>query len=735
MTKQASPSYTINHWLFSPQSQTLTQAERVVDLTPLQSGVIKVLIEQHPALVSASELLSILDEHAQGNRNKLYQSIAKLRRVFDDSSHNAQYIETVARQGYRLIPQPLAIQQAQEPQEVIVDADNDVEIHSGVLEQNIFDDLGFIEHEAPSEKLTETKTEALAETEVEPQAVIETPSVSHTERNEAAAPVSQPPVAATTNRASQLPPKPKSYKMIIALIIACLVMLAYWLSSDEQPEAVAQAPEAIFVKPMQFNQAAKSVDNETAVANISWWVTQKLQHLPLIKVREAKESGQYPLIVPSIHFADNGATSLTLEFWLNAKQPQATVVSLSIADKIDAETKSQYLTFNEQLVRMILNSVDIKLSGDICLATDFLNPSASENRECLVVLKQQASDKPDSVAEHVISSFPENSLGFYLASQQSLATGNTKDALKYVISALERNTNEPELLTLLSKLYRDEGKYSLSLKLAKLLVDLEPDDAQHHYWLSYDLVALGYRQRAIDILNQNKISLTSASDILYFNPLNYNVIKTWLSNENPLSEQERLAIAAVLNNDSFKTSLMPEQQLTVVNEFKNKKKERIDLPWQLAAMYLANNQLALAKKTIEDDEQTNHFIDTFSLASDDRIFYLPSYANLLLQSDQSEQAERVLQRFILLAQADSHSNMWTLTLAEAYALNNQPNKALAQLSKLLATGWLPHPQQQLWTLRNNPNFNSLKQHWEFINLLELIENRQKLILMELEATA
>jgi len=701
VTKQSITCFTINDWSFTPELATLTCGDEVVELTPLQSGIFKMLINRHPQLVSASELLELLDEHAQGNRNKLYQSIAKLRKVFGDSTHNAQYIETVARKGYRLVPQPSLVVN-DESTEVSEQSLDDVDIHSGVLEQNIFDDLGFIEHDEPEPTPAPTIT-------VEPTPQTASPAVNNTTS-----------------------PKQKiSVKSIAVVAILGFLILAYLLTSSESAEPVAQTPETLYITPIKIH--GSSVEEDTLTAqHVLWWLTQKLQHLPLIKVRPSTLQTQYPVVRPSLTMIDGQISSLSLEYWLNGEQRQAKVVSLNIATQINAQTKLQYQQFNQQLVSLILDAANVLLSDDICLNQDFITPQGSDNLACLLVLQRQGQhDNAVLTPQQIMSDFPANSLGFYRGALDSLRDGDADNALRLVSLALERNTNEPAQLMLLSQLYRDRGQNAQSLKLIKSLIDFEPQHQQYHYWLSYDLVALGYRQRALALLAQHDIELVSIADIIYFEPLNYNVIKGWLSEQAVTSEEELALIEARLSDSRFDTSLSDEERLAMVNQLTRQRSQRIDSRWQLASMYLANQQLSLAKKSIENDPKTARFIDTFSLSSDDRISYLPTYANILLQSDQSELAQGILQRLILLAQADPQGTQWTLTLAEAYALNGQPTQALAQLSKLLATGWLPHSQRRPWTLRNNPNFVSLRQQWEFINLLELIENRQKLMLLQL----
>ena len=102
----------------------------------------------------------------------------------------------------------------------------------------------------------------------------------------------------------------------------------------------------------------------------------------------------------------------------------------------------------------------------------------------------------------------------------------------------------------------------------------------------------------------------------------------------------------------------------------------------------------------------------------------------------NKQAKEVLERFVSYVQVElslgpKRVDLWALPLAEAYALMGEKDLALAQMAKLLATGWLPDPSYQVWALADNPNLLSLNKQWQFINLLELIENRRQLLRLKL----
>jgi len=741
--EQLLPSYVIKDWCFSPSQATLVKADEMVNLTPLQNGIMVALIECHPQLVSANSLLQTLDQYAQGNRNKLYQSIAKLRRVFSDSTHKAQYIETVSRKGYRLVPEPALVEvvepadvtEQQSPQEIAPQILAENEIHSGVLEQNIFDDLGFMD-KAP--QIVEVKSPIQGETQ--PDLAMAEPSVDQVL-------ASQHPSPSTPSTKKALVVWPIRRRLMILLLLLCMSIAGYYVVESQPQSVVAQAPDAVFIEPLTTNDKAQQQLPASAQSNISWWITQKVQHLPLIKVRVSDNKGQFPRISTRLTVNQQQQTRLTLTYQESSEQLQPQRIDLVIAAEVDELTAQHYQLFNQQLVALIMHSEAVVVSHDVCLLDDFLAPQDSQHQQCLVVLNQQAKtllanaqqalaepQSSDNIAQQIselsqqtIEKFPQHSLGYFIAAQLSRLLGQESSAFSHIIAALERNNNQQQMLRFLGQLYRQTKQFGQSLHISELLASLAPSNKHYVYLISRDLVALGYRQRASELLSAHQIALTSPSDITYFMPLNYNTIKRWAAQKDTLNEQQRQMLRVKLSDSSFFSNANDKQQM--LTDFANTPSEKIDYNWRVGAMYLLNEQPKLAKKAFERDPEIGHFIETFSLVTDDRIYLLPSYVNLLMQQGQQQRASKIIKRFILLAQVKVADNRWTLSLAEAYALTGDIDNALTQLAKLLATGWLPHPDRQVWTLSNNPNFASLSQQWEFINLLELIENRRKLMLM------
>jgi Tol biopolymer transport system component/DNA-binding winged helix-turn-helix (wHTH) protein len=75
-----------------------------VALEPKSFDVLRYLIEHRDRLVGKDDLLNAVWGDAFVTPNVLTRAIAQLRRAIGDDAHDARYIETVARRGYRFLP-------------------------------------------------------------------------------------------------------------------------------------------------------------------------------------------------------------------------------------------------------------------------------------------------------------------------------------------------------------------------------------------------------------------------------------------------------------------------------------------------------------------------------------------------------------------------------------------------------------------------------------------------------
>jgi len=83
--------------------RTVVRADRAVDLTPKEFGVLEVLMSADGGVVSPEELLTrVWDENADPFTNTVRMSVMTLRRKLGDPP----VIETVKGAGYRLCVSP-----------------------------------------------------------------------------------------------------------------------------------------------------------------------------------------------------------------------------------------------------------------------------------------------------------------------------------------------------------------------------------------------------------------------------------------------------------------------------------------------------------------------------------------------------------------------------------------------------------------------------------------------------
>jgi Tol biopolymer transport system component/DNA-binding winged helix-turn-helix (wHTH) protein len=81
----------------------LFRGDEVVPLEPKVFDVLCYLVEHRDRLVTKEELLDTIWANTFVTPNALTRTVAQLRKSLDDDPHNARYIETVARRGYRFI--------------------------------------------------------------------------------------------------------------------------------------------------------------------------------------------------------------------------------------------------------------------------------------------------------------------------------------------------------------------------------------------------------------------------------------------------------------------------------------------------------------------------------------------------------------------------------------------------------------------------------------------------------
>ena len=95
-------TYQIVEWFFSFNDSQVSKHSEIIPLSAVQNSILNALVTHYPQLLNAQQLIDACPAELTLTRNKLYQSIAKLRGIFRDSSRQSKYIETIAKQAYRL---------------------------------------------------------------------------------------------------------------------------------------------------------------------------------------------------------------------------------------------------------------------------------------------------------------------------------------------------------------------------------------------------------------------------------------------------------------------------------------------------------------------------------------------------------------------------------------------------------------------------------------------------------
>lgn len=806
---QQDKSIQINQWVFSHAESTLIKAAsdqlldeslESVSLNQHTLDVLWQLINAYPEVISAEIILEQLDDETM-SRNKLYQSIAKLRRVFDDKTHDAQYIETVPRQGYRWLAEPsvrpdeeiLVANQVEEITEEQLEA-----VHSGVLEQNIFDDLGFIsDTPAPEEEVETTpKSDAavvneplkeekpLAKDEPSAEKESSTGSESLTEKEPSAE--DQPsaskesaeqdtashhhgvsseqdirPVADSDDKTSQAAEaefsnesiddlseaeaKSSPWRWIIIGMLCLIIAFFGFRYVNEEPPIVFIPSDVLYVEPLTFDQDNTAL-TEQDVQRIQWWLDQKLQHLPAIKVLPYQGNDSLPLVKGTISALDDKlALNLKVITKQNRKQPTQLTVSLS-------DSSSQNLiendAFNIGLTKSITGNDASAIINDQCHLSDFSmaqEVTPANTSDCLVALNQRfiylittlrdttlsqtqqvisASDL-DVLAKRIIKLYPNHSLGYEIAASYYNYIGVYDKAHQALVSAMERNHNSVQIIKLLSESYRRLGDYNRSIVLVDALLEHDYDYAYSYYWKAYDLVALGNLEKAQRLIEEHAIALSTLEQQIYFFGVNYNKVQSYLNSDNNKSNKNLNFIEQAISDDTYCITQLPINECVVAATDRISPQYRM-AQWQAAALYLKADDPEQAYNLLANDDWLTN--DDISLASGaDRLFYLPTYANILMKTGRNDEAQELLKHFIVFVKSSGLHQLYALPLAEAYALSGQESDALKQMAQLLASGWLPSAKYQMWPLKDNPNLASIARQWQFLNLLELIENRRQLI--------
>jgi len=719
----------INEWVFSYSEskvikahadQIIDESLETVELNDLNCDVLWHMISSYPLVLSVDDLLSFINDDSV-NRNKLYQAIAKLRRIFDDKTHAASYIETVPKQGYKWLIEPLnrsefTVDDVEESISNFDEPDDEENKHNnGVLDTGIFNDLGFIEQSIQTEKNDNNSVD----TNIDIEVIQDSTSTATWWKN--------PWLWAIT---------------FLMAIIAIFVLLFL----PKEP-LVFIASDKLYVSPLTISENSENISPKT-LSKMQWWVNQKLQHLPAITVLPSVEQKLTPHINGVI---EREKDSIKLILTITPKQldaePQDVVIVLDREKSNKAALNSQ---FNHLITELVTGTSMTTISDDICTIDSFISSGNDSSGECLVVIHEEylalkatlldtsiskadrelALKSLEKLATDTISKYSVHSIGYQILASYYQASDMFEKAHEQLLIAMEINQNDPLIIKKLSESYRRFGKFNRSILLVDALLEREEDKNYALYWKAYDLVALGYLNQGQKIIGENDIELKTLKEKVYFFGINYNQLKSVLNHPETLTADTLDFIDEIIDNNAY--CFVAKEIEDCIQEAENNIHTDFHVShWKAASLYLTTKDADEAYKLVRNDPWLDEVKGNLA-SGEDRLFFVATFANILIQVGKEKEAKELLNRFIVFVNSSNSHNLYALTLAEAYALLGQRQNALDQMAKLLAQGWLPNAKYQMWPLKDNPNFDSIKNQWQFLNLLELIENRGKLIKLSVD---
>lgn len=98
--------FRIGRWLVEPQRLTLTRGAESVTVKPRSMAVLVELAHGRGDVIGRQELMSRVWGDAEVTDDVLTQCVVELRRALGDQARHPEYIETIKRVGFRLIPTP-----------------------------------------------------------------------------------------------------------------------------------------------------------------------------------------------------------------------------------------------------------------------------------------------------------------------------------------------------------------------------------------------------------------------------------------------------------------------------------------------------------------------------------------------------------------------------------------------------------------------------------------------------
>ena len=95
--------FSVGDWIVRPERLCIHLPEKTVHITPKSMAVLQCLADARGDVVSRNDILDTVWPGAAVTDDVLTQCVVELRKAFDDSANDPQYIETIPRKGFRLV--------------------------------------------------------------------------------------------------------------------------------------------------------------------------------------------------------------------------------------------------------------------------------------------------------------------------------------------------------------------------------------------------------------------------------------------------------------------------------------------------------------------------------------------------------------------------------------------------------------------------------------------------------
>ncbi|MDJ0701465.1 MAG: winged helix-turn-helix domain-containing protein, partial [Woeseiaceae bacterium] len=96
--------FSVGNWIVRPERLSMHLPEKTVQITPKAMAVLQLLADAKGRVVARNDIFDKVWPGATVTDDALTQCVVELRKAFDDSAQDPQYIETIPRKGLRLVP-------------------------------------------------------------------------------------------------------------------------------------------------------------------------------------------------------------------------------------------------------------------------------------------------------------------------------------------------------------------------------------------------------------------------------------------------------------------------------------------------------------------------------------------------------------------------------------------------------------------------------------------------------